>query len=331
MKAAWYEKLGAAREVLKIGTLPDPLPGHGEVRVRLHASGINPSDNKRRSGFGGMAMPFPRVIPHHDGAGVIDKLGAGVPAARLGQRVWVYDATSARGTGTAAEFTAIAAENAVPLPDHVSFETGATLGVVAFTAHWALFRDGPVAGQTIFVPGGAGAVGSAAIQLARWGGASAIVASVSRPEQAAVAKAAGADHVIDRKREPVAERVLALTGGAGVDRVIEVSPERNFADAVKVLKPGGSIAIYAQDKADSALDAALIALLRKAAAIQFIYVPAMPLRAKLDALSDIGAALGRGALKPHIGAVMTLDEIAAAHEMQDSGTLIGKLVLRIGG
>lgn len=329
MKAAWYERIGPARDVLQIGRLPVPEPGVGEVRVRVYASGINPSDNKRRSGFGGIKMPYPRIIPHHDGAGVIDKLGPGVPASRLGQRVWVYEATFAHGAGTAAEYTVVPANNAMPLPDSVSFEVGATLGVVAITAHWALFCDGSIAGRTVLVPGGGGGVGSTAIQLARWGGASMIIATVSRREQATVAKAAGADHIIDRKREPVVERVMELTSGAGVDRIIEVSPEQNFETGLKVIKPAGTIAIYASDSAESELRTTWLPMLLKAVKLHFNYVPAMPLRAKQDALRDVNAALGRGALSPHIGATMILDEIAAAHELQDSGRLVGKIVLRI--
>jgi acetyl-CoA acetyltransferase len=167
MRVVWYERKGPAREVLQHGELPTPEPGAGEVRVRVHASGINPSDTKNRSGWGGnTAMPFPRVIPHQDGAGVIDAVGAGVPAARVGERVWVYEAQLGRPFGTAAEWVVVPAEKAVRLPAGTDFAAGACLGVPAMTAHYAVFADGPVQGQTILVTGGAGAVGNYAVQWA---------------------------------------------------------------------------------------------------------------------------------------------------------------------
>lgn len=329
MRAVWYERQGPAREVLQSGRMAKPAPGPGEVRVRVHVSGINPTDVKRRTGFGGMPMDFPRVVPHQDGAGVIEAVGAGVSPSRIGERVWLYETQHGRAIGTAAEYAVVPQHQASPLPAAVSFESGAALGVPYMTAHRALFADGPVTGLDVFVPGGAGAVGNAAIQLAKWGGAARVIATVSRPEQAAVAAAAGADHVIDRKREDVAARVMALTGNQGVDRIVEVSPEQNFAVAMKVLKVNGVIAIYAMDRPDSTLPGPLLPMLRNAVTLRWIYIYRLPRALKDQAVRDIGAALAAGALKPHIGARFGLDQVAAAHDHLDSGKLVGKAVVTI--
>ena len=168
MLAAWYDRPGAAADVLEVGELPDPEPAAGEVRVRLAVSGVNPGDTKKRDGWLGHPMPFPRVIPHSDGAGVIDAIGSGVAAARLCQRVWVYGAQSYRPFGTAAQMTVVPDNQAVALPDAVSDELGASLGIPGITAHRCVFSDGPVTGKRLLVHGVLGAVGSMAAQLARW-------------------------------------------------------------------------------------------------------------------------------------------------------------------
>ena len=186
MHAAWYERMGPAREVLTVGELPTPQPGHGEVLVRLEASGVNPHDTKRRSGWLGPRMYAPRVIPHSDGAGTIERLGAGVRGLAEGERVFVYRAGSARpGEGTAAEYVIVPQANAVHLPDGVTFAEGACLGVPAFTAYHATLADGPVSGQWVLVQGGAGAVGIVAVELARWSGAK-VIATVSSADKAAI-------------------------------------------------------------------------------------------------------------------------------------------------
>lgn len=213
------ERTGPAAEVLKLGDLPIPEPGPGEVRLRVIASGLNPTDVKSRVRPG--SMPAPRVIPHQDGAGVIDKVGAGVPASRVGERVWVYIVQWQRAWGTAAEYTVVPARLAVTLPGNTSFAEGACLGIPAVTAHRCLFADGPIAGQTVLVTGGAGAVGHYAVQLAKWAGAR-VIATVSSAEKAASAAAAGADHTVNYRTGEAAKEILALTGGAGVDRDVRV-------------------------------------------------------------------------------------------------------------
>src|SRR6266498_1266568 len=232
MRAVWYDRTGPAAEVLKLGDLPIPEPGPGEVRLRVIASGLNPTDVKSRVRPG--SMPAPRVIPHQDGAGVIDKVGAGVPASRVGERVW----------GTAAEYTVVPARLAVTLPGNTSFAEGACLGIPAVTAHRCLFADGPIAGQTVLVTGGAGAVGHYAVQLAKWAGAR-VIATVSSTEKAASAAAAGADHTVNYRTGEAAKEILALTGGAGVDRIVDVDFGGNLGVSVEVIKVNGVIATYA--------------------------------------------------------------------------------------
>jgi NADPH:quinone reductase len=220
MRAAWYERNGPAREVLQVGEMPDPEPGRGEVRVRIHASGVNPSDWKTRAGSRPMAGP--RVIPHSDGAGVLDRVGSGVPDERLGERVWVWNAQWKRPFGTAAEFVVLSEEQAVRLPESVSFEADACLGIPALTAHRAVIIDGSPEDQIVLVAGGAGSVGHYAIQFAKLLGAAQVIATVSSPEKAEHARQAGADAVINYRTEPVAERIMELTTGHGADRIVEV-------------------------------------------------------------------------------------------------------------
>ncbi len=243
MKAVWHDKTGAARDVLQVGERPDPEPGQGEVRVRVATSGVNPSDVKRRAGSSG-PLAFPWATPNNDGAGMIDKVGPGVDPGRAGQRVWLHSSGWKRPQGTAAEFTVVPAERAVPLPDGVSFDIAAGLGVPAMTAHRAVFGFGPVQDRTVLVTGGAGAVGFYAIQLAVWGGAR-VIATVSGDEKRAEAVRAGAHDIINYRTEDVAERIAAITRNEGVDHVVEVDFGVNLPVTLKVLKNDGSIATYA--------------------------------------------------------------------------------------
>jgi NADPH2:quinone reductase len=245
MKAAYYEQVGAAKTVLSIAQLDPPQVTPGQVRVKVFASGINPSDVKQRSGWGGLKMRFPRVIPHNDGAGVIDAVGEGVSPDRVGERVWVYEATLENGSGTAAESVVVPSENAIVLPETITFAEGACLGVPAMTAHYCVLKDGTVTGQTVFVSGGAGAVGNYAIQFAKWSNA-AVITTVSSDEKAEIAKSVGADYVINYKTENVAQRVKEITG-KGVDRIIEVDFGTNLETNLKIIKRNGIIATYASD------------------------------------------------------------------------------------
>ena len=329
MKAAYYEAKGPAWAVLHVGEMADPEPGPGEVRVRVHVSAVNPSDTKARGAWNGdLKMAWPRVIPHQDGAGVIDRVGRGVGAERVGQRVWVYEAQWNRPFGTAAEYVVVPSGNAVRLPDGVDFETGAALGIPALTAHRCLFRDGPVRGHTILVSGGGGAVGEAAIHLATWGGAR-VIATVSRPEQEAVARAAGASEVVNRRREDVAGRVMSLTGGQGVDRVVEVAFEENLETDRAVLRPNGVIATYASGGPESAPAIPFRQLMWRGITIQFVLVYIMPPEAHAAAARDAVAALEGGRYRPHVGRRYPLDDVAEDHRMQESGAVVGKILVQV--
>jgi NADPH2:quinone reductase len=325
MRAAWYERNGPAAEVLEVGDLPVPEPEPGEVRVRVICSGLNPTDVKSRAGS--RPMLFPRVVPHQDGAGVIDAVGPGVPAARVGERVWLYIVQWQRPWGTAAEYTVVPAGLAVSLPDRTSFADGACLGIPAVTAHRCLFADGPIAGQTVLVTGGAGAVGHYAVQLAKWAGAR-VIATVSSDEKAAVAMAGGADHTVNYRTEDAAERILQLTGGAGVDRIVEVDFGGNLAVTRAVLKDNGVVAAYAS-MGDPEPRLPFYPLMSKNASLRLVLLYTMPAEAKARAAADIGRLVGEGRLLHRIGARFPLERIVEAHEAQESGTVIGNIVVEV--
>lgn len=327
MKAVFYDRQGAARDVLRLGELPDPEPAPGEVRVRVHVSAVNPSDTKGRAGAGGQAMAFPRIVPHQDGAGVIDRVGQGVDPARIGERVWLYETQRGRPGGTAAEYAVLPAHQAVTLPDGVSFETGACLGVPALTAHRCLFADGPIAGKWVLVQGGAGAVGLGAIMLAKWGGAH-VATTVSRPEQAALAREAGADLVVNRRTEDVAARVRAAAGG-GVACIVDVALPVNIATDLDCLAVGGTISAFASDHPDQALGFPFRRAMMLAPTFRLVFVYLMSREAHDHAVRDVTAALAAGAYRPHVGLRLGLDGVAEGHEAQDGGALMGKAVFTL--
>lgn len=326
MRAAWYERQGDARDVLQVGERDKPEPGAGEVRVRIHASGVNPSDTYGRSGRQG-PMAFPWVIPHQDGAGVIDAVGAGVEPERVGERVWVYEATWNRQGGTAAEYCVVPARRAVGLPASADYDVGACLGIPAMTAHRAVFVDGPVSGQTVLVTGGAGGVGSTAIQLAVWGGAR-VLATVSSDDKARAARAAGASEVIDYKKQEVVAEVQRLTDGAGVDRVVDVDFGGNLSTTLQVLKADGVIASYAS-RGEDRPGVPFRQLMVKNITVHAILVYTMAEAAKSAATTDIDRALTDGALRPLITTRLPLHQIAQAHAHVEQVKSIGNTVLRI--
>ena len=329
MRAVYYERKGPAAKVLVLGDMPDPQPGPGEVRVQVRFSGINPTDTKLRSGWdGSVEMPYPRVIPHQDGAGVIDAVGPGVPRSRIGERVWIYEAQRGRAFGTAAEYIAIPSENAVMLPEGASFETGACLGIAGMTAHRCLFQDGGIQGQTVLVAGGGGAVGHAAIQLAKWGGAR-VAVTVSRPEQERIAREAGADLVVNRKTEDAAARIKAFTRGLGLDRVVEVAFEANLELNRAALKANGVISTYSSGPPDSAPRIPFTAIMRQGISVHFILVYVMPREAHWAAARDLNTAIEAGRYRPHVAGLFKLHETAKAHQEQENGGTVGKLLIGI--
>ncbi len=331
MKAVWYDRTGPAVQVLNYGEWPDPQPGTGEVRVRLYASGVNPSDVKTRDGLRGpMTQPF--QIPHSDGAGVIDAVGDGVSADRVGARVYVWNGAWRRPAGTCAQFICVPAEQALPLPDTVDFATGACLGIPAMTAAWALFADGDITGQTVLVAGGAGAVGEIAIQLARWAGAT-VIATVSSAEKAAVASAAGAHHVINYRNDDVLTAVMACTGDAGVDRVVEVEFGGNLALTAQIIKVGGVIAAYGS-MASPTPELPFYALMFRNVTLRMLLVYLLNPAERAIVAARLAAAMADGALHPRIALRVPLDQAAAAHEAVESGAvesgaLIGNVVIDI--
>lgn len=331
MKAVWYERKGAPHEVLQVGEMPDPHPGPGQVRVKVVVSGLNPSDTKGRGGWRGRtAMDYARVIPGQDGAGVIDEVGAGVDGKRVGERVWIYEAQQhGSAFGTSAELVVVPAERAVVLPAGIGFDTGAALGVPALTAHNALFKDGGIQGKTVLVWGAAGAVGQAAVMLARWAGAR-VIAVVSTPLAADVAKSSGADVVIDRKREDVVARVKEVTGGAGVDRVIDVWFGANVEADLAILKVNGVVASYSVGGPEEFMQFPFSRYMSKGITLHTIYVYGMSREAHWAAVRDTTAALRAGVYRPRIGARFPLARAADAHAAQDDGSVTGKIVIDIG-
>jgi NADPH2:quinone reductase len=272
-------------------------------------------------------MAFPWVIPHQDGAGVIEAVGDGVAANRVGERVWVYEATWNRPGGTAAEYCVVPASRAIRLPDNADFDVGACLGIPAMTAHRAVYADGPVHGQTVLVTGGAGAVGSTAIQLAVWGGAS-VIATVSSDDKARAAADAGAAHTINYREQDVSAEIERITGKVGVERVVEVDFGGNLATTVKVLKPNGVIASYASRGNDQPL-VHFRSLMVKNITVHAILVYTMSGAAKSAAAADITHALEAGALRPMITRRLPLDRIAEAHWHVEKVSSTGNSVLTL--
>jgi NADPH2:quinone reductase len=325
MRAAWYERNGPAADVLTLGELPMPEPGPGEVRVRVVASGLNPTDVKSRAGS--RPMGYPRIVPHQDGAGVIDAVGPGVPASRVGERVWLYIVQWQRPWGTAAEFTVVPAQRAVRLPANTGFAEGACLGIPAVTAHRCLFADGPLDGQTVLVTGGAGAVGHYAVQLAKWAGAQ-VIATVSSKEKAVLAMEAGADHVVNYRAGDAAAEILALARGAGVDRVVDVDFGGNLAVSVKVIKVNGTISAYAS-AGDTEPKLPYGAIMARNVTLRPVLIYTMPERAKDEGARDILRLVEQGRLLHNIGARFPLDRIVEAHQAQESGKITGNIVVDV--
>ncbi len=323
MRAAWYEKNGPALEVLKLGELPDPVPGPGEVRVRLHASAVNPSDVKARAG--GRKIMWERIVPNSDGAGIIDRVGPGVEASRIGERAWVYNAQWERPGGTSAQYVALPAALAVPLADRLSFEQGACLGIPAMTAHRCLFAEGPIAGKTVLVTGGAGVVAHYAIQLAKWAGAR-VVTTVSSPAKAAHARAAGADVIVDYRTENVVERIRATVGG--VDHVVDVDFGGNLPITAQILRPNGVVASYAS-MGEPKPAFPYYDLFRLNPVIRPVLVYTMSDAAKAAAHADIARWLQETKPVFAIAERFPLAEVAKAHLAVERGAKIGHVILTI--
>ncbi len=324
MRAGWYERGGPAFEVITVGELPDPQAGAGEVLVRLHASGINPSDYKRRAG----AKPGPRVVPHSDGAGVVAALGEGVTGLSVGQRVWVFNAQHERDMGTAAEQIALPAFQVRPLPDNASFSEGACFGIPAMTGHRAVFMDGPVTGQTVYVPGALSRVGAYCMQFAKWGGAR-VIAAASSDAKAAAALELGADAVVRRDgvdAAGLAAQVLEATDGRGVDRVCEIEFGGNMAVNEKILADGGVIASYASARQPRA-EITVSPRRARNMSMHFIFVYTENDAAKDAAARDICAAQAAGALRHRFAGQYDLAQLADAHAAAEGQAGTGHMIV----
>ncbi|KPI09817.1 NADPH:quinone reductase [Actinobacteria bacterium OK006] len=315
MLASWYDEQGPAATVLGVGELPDPEPGPGEVRVRVTVSGVNPGDTKKRRGWLGSSMPYPRVIPHSDAAGVVDAVGDGVDARRVGQRVWVYGAQSYRPYGTAAQYTVVPEDLAVPLPDHLGDELGASLGIPGITAHRTVFGDGPVDGRTVLVHGVLGGVGSLAAQLARWGGAT-VLATVRRGDDLDRVDPAVVSHAVALDScDPAA--AIRTYAPRGVDRIIEVALSDNADLDTAVAATDAVIAAYAT-RADRT-EIPFWPLLFNNVTLRLLGSDDFPAEARRQAARDLAAAAAVGALTVDVGDRYPLEDIAKAHDRVDAG------------
>jgi NADPH:quinone reductase len=325
MRAAYYESNGPARKVLQLGDVETPQTGRGEVRVRLLTSGVNPSDVKSRAGLT-RKIAFPRVIPHSDGAGEIDAVGEGVSPTRVGERVWVWNGQWRRPFGTAAEWIVLPSEQAVALPANVTMDAGACLGIPAYTGYQAVLLARAKEGSTVLVAAGAGAVGHYAIQFAKQRKAT-VITTVSSPAKAEIARQAGADHVIDYKREDVGERVMAITGKRGVDAVIEMDLAANARLLPNVLAPNGVVAIYGSGAAEASIPFQF--LLQNSITMQFFLVYLMPQAERERATADITRRLERNELIHNVAQTFDLGDMVAAHEAVESGKAMGNIVVRL--
>ncbi|MFC5497305.1 NADPH:quinone reductase [Caenimonas terrae] len=325
MRAAWYTRNGAARDVLVLGDIPVPAPAAGEVVVQVHASGVNPSDVKSRAGRP-VASGF--IVPHSDGAGIIVEAGPGVDRGRLGERVWLWNGQWNRDLGTAADYIVLPQEQAVALPAQVGFEAGACLGIPALTAIHALRRAGDLGGRTLLVTGAGSAVGHYVTQIAARMGAI-VIGTAGSPARRDHALAAGAAHVIDYKREPVADRVKEITGGGGVDAVIDM----DFSGTAPLLsqgllRPHGRFVCYGSNqRGDLPID--FRTMLWGSHDLLFFLVYDLLAAERAAALRDLAALLAADALRHTIAASYPLEQIAEAHEMVEAGHAVGHVVLRL--
>jgi NADPH2:quinone reductase len=321
MKAALYVRTGAARDVLHVEEIDRPEPGAGEVRVRVRVSGVNPTDYKTRSGA--TARPIDGFqIPHQDGAGVVDAVGEGVDPARVGQEVWIWFAATRRW-GTAAQWTIVPEEQAVPLPPGASMDLGASLGVPAMTAHRCLHADGPVTGGSVLVAGGAGAVGHFAIELARHGGAR-VAATVSSSDKASLAAAAGADLVVNYREDDVHEQLLRFA--VAMDRIVEVNLNANLNLDLSLAGPATTVVTYAASAEDPTLP--VRACMNANVTLRFVLLYGVPRKELVRASNDITGAIVAGALTELPVHRFSLYDIASAHEAVEAG-VVGKVLVDI--
>ena len=327
MRAAWFEEFGRAADVLRVGEQPRPDPQQDEVLVRLLTSGVNPSDVKKRAGAFPTLLDDGLVIPHSDGAGVIEAVGAGVDDREVGERVWVYQAQYGRRFGTAAEYVSVESSRAPPLADNVSFEIGACLGIPAMTAHRCVFADGPVDGQTILITGGAGRVGHYAIQWASQAGAS-VIATASCADDNRACIEAGAISVVNHRQPGWCDEALKINEQQKVDRVIEVEFGSNLPEVLNLIRIGGTIATYSSTQVPEP-KLPFMKMMFMDLTIRLVIVYAMPEEAKRQAISDIDKRLRDDQLQHRVTHALPLDDIARAQEIIEQGECRGCVVVML--
>ena len=321
---AYYDRSGPAREVMIIGEMPVRPPGPGEVLVRLHCSGVNPADVKSRGGVPGRRKEFDRVIPHHDGAGIVEAVGDGVAPTWIGRRVWVYCGQHQRPFGTASTFITIGRQFVALLPDNVSFEVGACLGIPAMTAWTAVLGAGPVAGRTVLITGGAGAVGRYAIQIAQRHGAR-VIATTSSAAKAEEARQGGAHHVVNYRDADAGRQILALTQERGVDLLVDVDTTANARLAADVMAQGGAIASYGSSDLTATIP--VRDLRQRCVTMRFLTLYRLPSEVLQAMAAGINAMLEADLLQHRIAQRFLLSDIALAHEAVESGQSVGKVLI----
>ncbi|WP_370231481.1 NADPH:quinone reductase [Cognatishimia sp.] len=329
MRAITYTSFGQAADVLKLIDVPTPTPEAGEVLVRVATSGVNPSDVKARAGGrpGVTKPPFPTIIPHSDGAGVIEAVGQGVDASRIGERVWLWNSQWQRAFGTAADYIALPAQQAVTLPDTVSFDQGAILGIPGLTATHAVLAGGPVTDQIVLVSGGAGTVGHLAVQIAKASGAQ-VLATARGEAGLAAARAAGADHVFDYTSADLAAQILDATGGRLVDRIVEVEFGMNAETNTTVIAECGTIAAFGSAK-DMVPSLPFYPLMFKAVTLDLVLVYLLKTPERQAAIANLTQLLEQNALDLRIAETLDLQDCAKAHDLVASGARAGSVLLRI--
>lgn len=326
MRAAFYTQQGGAHEVLQSGELPTPEPGPGEVRVRMRTSGVNPSDWKSRRGGAGRRMSAPLIIPHSDGAGEIDAVGAGVDSGRMGERVWIWNGQWKRAYGTAAQYIVVPGAQAVRLPESAGYEVGACLGIPALTAIQAIRLAQIGSDATVLISGGAGSVAHYAIQLAKLRGAR-VITTISNDVKAAHARAAGADETINYRTEDVGERVKALTDGRGVDSLIEMDLSANAKLYPAVLRPHSTVVVYGTSASETALPG--LWLLINSIILRFFLVYELSAADRTVGINELTELLERGRLIHTVARGLPLEAIAEAHEIVERGEVMGNVILDI--
>ena len=326
MKAAWYEQTGDAADVLKVGELPDPSPDSNEVLISVKTSGINPSDVKIRAGARG-DLQFSRIVPHSDGAGIIVDVGKNVDTNRIGERVWIWNAAYGRPNGTCAELISLPENQAVAMSDHVSFEAAACLGIPASTAYYGIFAEGSVQNKTLMITGGAGAVGFYGIQLAKWAGAK-VISTVSSKEKFKIAEDAGADLILNYKKDNVVDSVLEFTKGNGVDRVLEVEFGGNIQINPKIINTNGTIAAYASmGNIEPTLP--FYDFMFKGIKINTFLIYSICKKDRKMLVEGMTKALNENALKHLIASSFSLDDVVDAHKEVESNKSVGNVIVTV--